>query len=162
MIQIATNDVLANPVLRPDALSLLGLREMPQREMPVTHRLQDGVYIREIFMPADTYVLGYVHKTHHFNIVLSGKARVAMNGGEVVEVKAGDVFDSGPGVQKWLHILEDMRWMTVHKNPENEQDITKIEEAIVEMDPALHEGKGSLTIDDFRMSKTRQLQEVSQ
>jgi hypothetical protein len=163
MIQVANTSVLAepsigapvlpNPVLRPEVLK--ELRSRPQVEMPVDHHFQDGVYLREIFMPANTDVLGYTHKTRHYNIVTEGCALVAMNGGEVREVKAGDVFISEAGVQKWLRILKDMRWITVHANPDNSQDIPKIERRIVEMIPELHEDIGDLSIDQFRMRGTR-------
>lgn len=132
--------------------AITALRKMPQKAMPLTHRFQEGVYIREIFMPGDTFVVGAVHKHRHYNIVLTGRALVSMNGGQVKVVKAGDCFESDAGVQKWLYIQEDMRWITIHSNPTNSQDIASLEEALVDLDPEFLEAKGSLTLDEFRMS----------
>ncbi len=107
------------------------LLDHPQLEMPVTHRFAPGVYAREIFMPAGqggSFVLGHEHKTEHFNIVLTGRALVAMDG-NVEEIVAPCIFKSGKGVRKALLIIEDMRWITIH--PTKETDIAKLEEQLV-------------------------------
>lgn len=96
----------------------------PQVEMPLTHRFAPGVYFREIFMPAGTFVIGHEHKTEHFNVVLSGRALVLIEG-KTEEIKAPCVFLSGAGVRKVLLIEEDMRWVTIHAT--HETDITKLE-----------------------------------
>lgn len=134
------------------------LRHLPQREMPVTHRFSPGVYLREIFMPADTIVIGHVHKTCHFNVILSGRAIVDMGGTEQI-IGAGDVFESGAGVQKCLYILEDCRWVTIHANPSNERDVVKIEESLVSLDPDYLQAKGPLTLDEFRHSLVKSIPE---
>ncbi len=101
----------------------------PQTEMPVNHMFAPKVYMREIFMPAGTFVIGKKHNTKHFNIAISGKAKV-MTGDEVFEVAAPYVFVSDVGVQKLLYILEDMRWLTVH--PTEETDIQVLEKELAE------------------------------
>jgi hypothetical protein len=94
-------------------------------ECPLKHQFAKGVYFREIFMPAGTFVVGHEHKTEHFNVVLSGCAKVLMDG-EVVDIIAPCVFVSKPGVRKCLLITEDMRWATIH--PTDETDIEKLED----------------------------------
>lgn len=126
------------------------LKDKPQCEMPVTHRFSPGIYLREIFMPAQTFVIGHIHRTRHQNIVLTGRAQVMMDG-KVVEVNAGDVFESGPGVQKILLIEQDCRWITVHANPSDNQDIVSLEAGLVALPDEYAESKGSLTLDEFRM-----------
>lgn len=121
----------------------------PQVEAPVNHMFSPGVYMREITMAAGSFIIGKKHKTKHFNIILSGKARV-MSGGDVFEVEAPYVFVSDAGVQKVLHILEEMKWITVH--PSDETDIKTLEDALVEepvvdisfLDPELREMLNSL------------------
>ena len=107
------------------------LLKLPQLEMPVTHRFAPGVYAREIFMPAGdagSLVLGHEHKTEHFNIVLTGRALVSMDG-KTEEIVAPCIFKSGKGVRKALLIIEDMRWITIH--PTKETDVTKLEDDLV-------------------------------
>lgn len=134
-IQSRQDDELSGKI---DALEA-HLLDMPQIEMPLTHRFAPGVYAREIFMPADTFVIGQRHKTEHFNIVLTGRARVLIDGKAVQEVKAGDVFVSGEGVRKVLYIIEDMRWMTIH--PTDETDVPTLESQLVEPTKAFLEHK---------------------
>lgn len=104
------------------------ISQLPQCHMPVSHRFSPGIYFREIFMPKGAYVVGAQHKTEHFNVILTGRARVLLDG-QVHEVHAGDVFVSGAGVRKVLHILEDMRWCTVHAT--HETDIEKLEQELI-------------------------------
>ena len=95
-------------------------------DCPVSHGFADGVYLREIFMPKGTYVIGKEHTTQHFNIVLKGQAYVMMN--DTVElITAPTTFVSSSGTRKVLYVLEDMIWQTVHTNEENTKDIETIE-----------------------------------
>lgn len=100
---------------------------------PVTHRFQPGVYIREIFMPAGTIVVGNVHRGQHQNVVLSGVADVLFEGERKI-IKGGDVFESNAGARKFLKIIEDMRFITIHANPGDERDIDLLEDRIIDAD----------------------------
>jgi hypothetical protein len=113
------------------------LIKFPQVHMPVAHRFAPGVYYREIFMPAGTFVIGAIHKTCHFNIILSGKAIVKLCGSSphTETIMAPHTFVSLAGVCKVLYILEDMRWATIH--PTNEIRIDKLEDLLIE-NPEYH------------------------
>lgn len=102
----------------------------PEVNCPVTDHFAPGVYARQLFMPAGTFVVGHVHKTSHLNILLTGRARVLMDG-VVHDLAAPFTFRSGEGVQKVLYILEDCTWMTIH--PTDETDAEKVREAIIDM-----------------------------
>jgi len=104
--------------------------EHPQVECPVTHNFAPDIYIREIFMPADTVVIGHKHLTEHFNVILKGKCRV-MIGDVVEELTAPCTFISGAGSQKIVNVLEDCIWQTVHSNPDNAKDIETLESRYV-------------------------------
>ena len=135
------------------------LTEMEQVECPLEHRFSPGVYVRQITMPAGAFVIGHKHKTQHFNIVMSGRARVMMNG-IIEEVAAPCMFESQAGVQKVLLIEEDMIWATVHANPENCQDVVKLEEELIDVSDEFLEAKGNMTLDEFRMSANLKLKEA--
>jgi quercetin dioxygenase-like cupin family protein len=102
-------------------------------ECPLRHLFAPGVYVREVTMPEGAFVIGHAHKTEHFNFVLSGRARVLIEG-EVREIAAGEVFVSKPGVRKMLYILETMRFATVH--PTEETDLERLHEMHVIKSPA--------------------------
>jgi len=104
--------------------------KLPVVDIPLTHRFAPGIYLREVFMPAGSFVIGHEHKTEHFNIVLQGVASV-MIGGQLHFLSAPHTFISAPGVRKVLYIHEDMIWQTVHPNPANIQDIPTLEAAHV-------------------------------
>lgn len=79
-------------------------------------------------MPAGSFIIGQQHKTEHFNVVLSGSARMLVDG-KVKTVTGPCSFVSGIGVRKLLFIMEDMRWATVH--PTTETDIQKLEDELI-------------------------------
>lgn len=97
------------------------LRE-DQVPCPIQHRFAPGVYMRECRMPAGTFVIGHKHNTAHFNIVLTGRAKVYMQGA-VHEVVAPCVLTSEVGVRKVLLIEEEMTWLTVHPTEETNLEI---------------------------------------
>lgn len=101
----------------------------PQAEMPVNNMFAPGVYMREIFMPAGSFVIGKKHKTKHFNIVMKGSAKV-MCGEGVFDVQAPYVFVSDAGVQKLLYITENTTWLTIH--PTEETNVEVLEEQLAE------------------------------
>lgn len=104
--------------------------DLTQPQAPVTtgHRFAPGVYMRSVFMPAGSRVIGHEHTTTHFNIVLSGKCQV-IDGDKVVDIVAPYVFVSEAGTKKILNIIEDTIWATVH--PTDETDITELEKVLV-------------------------------
>ena len=113
---------------------------LPQVELPLKHYFAPGCYVREIFMPADTIVIGRIHKTEHFNIVQQGRVVLIHDDYSREELKAPITFVSKPGVQKVLYIYEDTVWSTVHLTEET--DLERLEALLVEpIDPALFRPK---------------------
>lgn len=104
--------------------------ENEQLEAPVTHHFSPSLYLREIFMPAGAVVIGKIHKTEHFNILVKGACLIIHDDFTREELRAPRVFVSKPGVQKVLYILEDMTWMTTHVTEET--DLVKLEAELIE------------------------------
>jgi len=101
----------------------------PQSDLPLKHYFAPHVYIREIFMPAGSIVIGKIHKTEHFNIIQRG--RVSLIGeGDTKELIGPVTFTSQAGVQKVLYIHEDTVWSTVHVTDETDTD--KLHELLTE------------------------------
>lgn len=103
---------------------------MPQTECPLKHYFAPHVYIREIFMPGGSIVIGKIHKTEHFNIIQKGRATLIGEDGSRQILEAPCTFVSKAGVQKVLYIHEDMVWSTVHIT-EN-RDLESLEDELVE------------------------------
>lgn len=123
------------------------LLKLEQADVPLVERFAPGVYLREVFMAKDTFVIGHEHKTRHFNIVLSGRASVLMDG-KVCEIVGPCTFVSEPGVRKVLYIHEDMRWQTVH--PTEETDPLLLEDALIVKSPAYLEHQAALDLHELR------------
>jgi hypothetical protein len=112
------------------------LSQYPQTDCPVVHRFAPGVYLREVHMPADTIVIGKIHKTEHFNILVKGACLIVHDDGRREELRAPMAFVSKAGVQKVLYITEDMIWMTVHVTAET--DMARLESELIDpYEPAL-------------------------
>lgn len=120
------------------ATALMALPAEQHIECPVTHRFTPGCYLREIFMPTGTLIVGKIHKTEHFNIVLAGECLVATVEG-IKHIKAPYTFVSAAGVQKVVYVIKDCIWQTTHVTEET--DLDKIEAQVIatEHDPELVE-----------------------
>ncbi len=110
--------------------------EQPQVDTPVTHKFGPGIYMREIFIPKGTLIIGRYHKFEHMNIFLKGKMTFLKDDGEKIELTAPLTMISNPG-QKLALTHEDCVWINVYAT--DETDIDKIEEKFLKPSEALNE-----------------------
>lgn len=99
-----------------------------EQECPVTHRFAKGCYLREILMPKGTLIVGKIHATEHFNVILTGKCTVA-TAEWVKTFEAPYTFISGEGVQKVVLVHEDCIWQTLHIT--DKTDVDEIEKDVI-------------------------------
>ncbi len=115
------------------------LLKLPQYEPKTDHYFAKGIYIRTIFSPAGTVIVGKEHKTEHFYVVLTGKVRVTTDNG-VVELDAAkngpQVLTCPVGTKRAVFVMEDAWRMNVHSNPENLTDLDELESLLIVDDPA--------------------------
>jgi quercetin dioxygenase-like cupin family protein len=102
-------------------------------DFPLTHHFAPEVYGREMLLPAGKVIIGKIHRHAHLNVITQGRAVVATEFGRK-EVKAGDVFVSEPGTKRAVMAIEDTKWITIHPNQANTQDLAKIEEYVIAPD----------------------------
>lgn len=158
MIGFLSPALLADPFLAPPVLThseaikqLINIvDQVPQLEIPVTHRFSPGVYAREITMPAGMTGVGHIHKHRHLNIALTGHALVTWDG-QTQEIRAPFIFESLPGAQKAFQVFEDLRWITIHANPKEITDIVEMEREIFDMPQEMIDA--AIPVDDYRMTK---------
>jgi len=111
---------------------------------PLKHTFADGMYVREIFIPADMYVVGRIHKHRHPNFLLSGTVIVATEFGS--ETLVGPVsMISEAGTKRALYTVTDVVWCTVHANPDELRDVEELEDLIL-----------SPSYEDFEQFKLKQ------
>jgi len=107
------------------------LLKHPQLTINPNHFFIDGVYAREIFIPAGTIVVGKLHKTDHLNIISKGTIIVLTEEG-MKEVSAPCTLVSSSGIKRVGLAVTDTVWTTIHSNPENITDLQEIEDVLIE------------------------------
>jgi len=105
--------------------------QLPQVSIPVIHHFGPGVYMREIIMPPGIWAMGHSHTEDCLNIVLTGRASLAVDG-EIQELKAPAIFLSKARDRKLGYIHEELRHITIHPNPDNQTNPDDIEDRIIE------------------------------
>jgi|TARA_R100000008_G_scaffold86459_1_gene79685 hypothetical protein len=98
---------------------------------PLKHSFSDGIYVREITIPAGMLIIGKIHKHDHPNFLLKGEVVVVTEEGGVEELKAPCSMISKPGTKRALYAKTELVWTTVHLNPTNTQDLEELEEEII-------------------------------
>lgn len=114
----------------------LAMTKYPEVKCPLFHTFTPNLYIREIHMPAGSLITSKCHKTQHPFIISKGAVSVlTIENGEIV----GEKYLEAPyrgitevGTRRVLYIHENCVWTTIHSNHDNETDVDKIEERIIE------------------------------
>ncbi len=113
---------LANtaPTLREKVFQLEALMlEEPQVDLPVKHHFSQGVYGRELFIPAGTILTGKIHKYPQLNILSQGEMSVLTEDG-VKRVQAPFHVVSPAGTKRIAYAHTDCTWTTIHGTELNE------------------------------------------
>jgi hypothetical protein len=84
-----------------------------QVDMPTDDQFADGVYVRTLFMPKGSVVVGRVHLRECINIMVTGDITLLTVDGPV-RLKAPQIFKSAAGTKKVAYINEDTAWATTH------------------------------------------------
>jgi hypothetical protein len=98
-----------------DELEATIIQNLDVIDAPLVHKFTDGMYIREIFMPAGSLWTSKIHKTEHPYVVSYGKAAVSIDNQEWYEITAPYTGITQPGTRRILYILEDCIWTTFHR-----------------------------------------------
>ncbi len=105
------------------------MRSMPQVEINTIHRFTDGVYSREITIPAGVSLVGAKHLTEHFYVISKGECVFSDNTSQEA-LSAPYHGTTSPGTKRAIYALTDTIITTFHAT--NETDINKIESDIIE------------------------------
>ena len=100
--------------------------KLPQFDCPLRHFFADGVYVREIFIPAGVALVGYIHMQSCVTTISKGAIAITEGNGSKV-LRAPYTVECVPGTKKAGYALEDTVWCDAYANPDNERDITTLE-----------------------------------
>ena len=101
---------------------------------PLTHSFSDGIYCREIKIPAGMVVTGKIHKHEHPNYLMSGEVLVLTEDGGSEVLKGPLSMMSKGGTKRALYAITDLVWTTIHHNPTNTRDLKEIEKIVIAKD----------------------------
>jgi hypothetical protein len=104
--------------------------------MPLTHTFVDGMYVREILIPAGTLLTGKIHRHAHPNVLLRGEVLVVTEQGGREHLVAPRLLMSPAGTKRAIYALTDTVWITIHANPDNLRDLAALEALIIAPDYA--------------------------
>jgi len=107
-------------------------------EIPITHNFADQIYLRQMNMSKDQFVMGAFHNHKHIWFLMTGRVSIKSND-EVVEHIAPCYTVSTPGTQRFIYAHEDSIFINIHKNPDNTTDIEKLEKRIVSLNKEEYE-----------------------
>lgn len=88
-------------------------RKVEQVELVTKHYFANGVYARELYIPAGVILTGKIHKYENLNIMSKGVLDVLI-GDKVQRVTAPFTIVSPPGTKRIARAIEDTIWITLH------------------------------------------------
>lgn len=124
-------DVVALPPAPSRAQIFRLEREMQKHvavEIQPVHYFAQGLYAREITIPAGTLLTGLIHRKEHLNIVSKGDITVWTEHG-MKRVQAPFAMVSLPGTKRVGYAHEDTVWTTIHAC--SAHDMAEIEAELV-------------------------------
>jgi hypothetical protein len=93
---------------------------------PLKHSFVDGLYIREMKMEKGSFAIGKLQKNEHLWMLLQGKLTVTTESSS--EEYIGPCYvKAKPGEKKAVYAHEDSIFVNIYPNPDNTQDLEKIE-----------------------------------
>jgi hypothetical protein len=100
---------------------------------PLTHRFADGIYCREIRVPAGYLIVTKLFKQSHATFLLVGEVSILTEQG-IQRIKAPCSLITSVGTKRVIYVHKACVWTTVHQNPKQLTDIGLLEEDIIAKD----------------------------
>lgn len=124
-----------------DHVEKVSMDNLPQMDLPLTHRFAPGQYSREMFAPAGTLITSKIHAEEHFFFITQGRILVIEEEGYTI-LSAPCHGISKSGARRIGLVIEDVIWTTVHStslvedrnytHEEMSELVKKIENQVIE------------------------------
>ncbi len=98
---------------------------------PLKHLFADGLYIRELTVPAKILTVTKIHKYSHATFLVKGEMSVLEEGG-IRHIKAPAYFVTPAGTKRIVYHHNEVVLVTIHATKET--DLQKIEDEIIAKD----------------------------
>ena len=100
---------------------------------PLKHTFTDGIYIRQMSMKKDSFVVGKIHRHNHVWFLLTGMISVVDENNTVDHI-APCYVEAPAGSKRMIYAHEDSIWVNIHANPTNTKDLKELEDLIIAKD----------------------------
>lgn len=117
------------------------MRQMPQLDLPVNHHFAEGVYVRELPIPAGAVVVGKLHRQSHVLLLIKGDVTIVTHEGRQ-RVQAPWIVTPPAGSKRAFVAHEDSILVTAHGS--SETDVEKLELQLIEPEDAQLPGTSEL------------------
>lgn len=105
---------------------------MPGVETTLSHQFEDGIYMRELTIPAGTICTSRTHKTNNLYLIFFGELLVWDEKNKWDHWKAFHRGRTKKGTKRIIYTLDNSLWVTIHPNPDNCRDIEELEDRLYE------------------------------
>lgn len=132
-IERIENEIASLPPGMPSMDQLFALQDavadsgLPQIDLDVEHFHGDGLYGRQLFIPAGTLAVGKVHKGRHLTVVLGDVSLLTSQG--MKRMEGWNVLVDEPGIKRAAFAHKDTVILTVHATEKT--DLHDIEDEII-------------------------------
>lgn len=125
---------------------------LPPLHLPLKHAFGDSVYVREVFIPKGSFLVGKIHRHAHANFISQGSVIVVTEHAGVEKLEAPCTMISPKNTKRAVYANEDTIWTTIHVT--DERELEKIEEEVIaksyaeigEIDPVIFEEEVSAIV----------------
>src|ERR1700744_2984444 len=125
--------------------------KLPQAQLFTEHFFIPGVYVRWLFRPADTLIVGKIHRKEHMYLVCSGEVTV-VGPGYKERIVGPKMIISKPGTKRAVYAHTDAVCLTIHRT--DETDLDKIEKELIEEDEtAMYDARNELKSERLEVEK---------
>ncbi len=98
------------------------------KPLGIEHHFSDGVYAKEMRIPAKHYVKKHVHGYTHLSVLALGTVILKMNG-EAKLLNAPACITIPAGVEHVIDAVTDAVWYCIHATEETDPD--KVDQALI-------------------------------
>jgi quercetin dioxygenase-like cupin family protein len=98
-------------------------------DLGIIHNFSDGLYAKQMHVPAGYVVGTHTHKYSHLSILAKGKVIVRTDASEKL-VEAPACLEIEKGIHHSIEALEDAVWFCIHAT--NETDVDMVDQVLIE------------------------------
>lgn len=124
-------------------------------DCPLIHDFVNGQYIREAFIRAGVLLTTRIHKVKHPYFILSGKAKVWVDGSGWQIIEAPYRGTTEAGTRRIIFAMEDCIWSTIHRcniKPKGKSD-ADIRAAVDKVESKIYEQHDNYLLSDDQKQK---------